>query len=723
MKDRPVTPSDGTGGRAGFTASYARMVSGRRSKWVVLVIWLVLIAAGGSLGSKIGDVQNNDQETWLPSSAQSTQAVKLAEKHFADRHTSGAVIVYTRSGGLTTADRAKISADQGALQAVAVGPVSAPEFSTDGKAAFLSLPLRTSPSDNNVLTHAVDRSEDVVRNGAPAGLETKVSGEAGSIRDFADVYSGMDGALLGAALAVVAILLLLTYRSPVLWLVPLLTVFLASQVASGVVYLLADHAGLLVNGLSTYILMILCIGVGTDYALLLIARYREELHRHEDRHEAMRIAVGRSIPALSASAATVVLASLCLVFGRMTSTRGLGPVVAIGVAVVFLAMTSLLPALLVILGRWTFWPFVPRHTPGYRGGADQEHGAWARVAGAVARRPRAVWACCILVLAALALGTATVETGQTQAQQFTKSVGSVEGQKILARHFPAGSSEPADVYVPTPGSTDALRIVRAVPGVQSADTQRTAGGWTHITAVFKDAPDTKAARSTVDRVRAALDKGPGRTSDAVVGGQTAIALDTANATRDEELLIIPLVLLVVLVMLVLVLRSVVAPIVLLLSVILSYAAAVGAASLIFHAIGYPHMDRGLLLIGFLFLVALGVDYTIFLMARVREEVRYRGHRDGVLTGLAVTGGVITSAGIVLAATFSVLATIPTVSSLQEGLLIAVGILLDTFLVRSLLVPALSLSIGPAIWRPGHPETQAPPEGEHPLETTRADVGA
>lgn len=723
MKEQPVTPRGDRGSDAGFTAGYARLVSGRRSKWAVLVIWLVLIAAGGSLGSKIGHVQNNDQETWLPSSAQSTRAVKLAEQHFADRHTSGAVIVYTRDSGLTAADRAKITADAGALKAVAVGTVSAPEVSGDGKAAFVSLPLRTSPSDNNVLTHAVDRSEKIVRDGAPAGLETRVSGEAGSIRDFADVYSGMDGALLGAALAVVAILLLLTYRSPVLWLVPLISVFLAAEVASGVVYLLAAHAGLLVNGLSTYILMILCVGVGTDYALLLIARYREELHRHEDRHEAMRIAVGRSVSALSASAATVVLASLCLVFGKMNSTQGLGPVVAIGVAVVFLAMTSLLPALLVVLGRWTFWPFVPRHTPGHEAGTEQEHGVWARVAGTVARRPRVVWACCIVVLAALAVGTATVETGQTQAQQFTKSVGSIEGQKILAAHFPAGASEPADVYVPAAGADSALQVVRTVPGVQSAAVDRSAGGWTHITAVFKDAPDTQAARDTVHRMRTALDQGPAGASDAVVGGQSAVALDTANATKDEEMLLIPLVLLVVLVMLILVLRSVVAPIVLLLSVILSYAAAIGAASLLFHAIGHPHMDRSLLLIGFLFLVALGVDYTIFLMARVREEVRHRGHRDGVLTGLTVTGGVITSAGIVLAATFCVLATIPTVSSLQEGLLIAVGILLDTFLVRSLLVPALSLSLGPAIWRPGHPETEAPPEGERPLETTRADVGA
>jgi putative drug exporter of the RND superfamily len=724
LRTKTVTHSNEPGSEAGFLARYAGLVSGRRSKWAVLLIWLVLIAAGGSLAAKLGDVQDNDPETWLPSSAQSTQAVELAEKYFADKDSSTAVIVYARGSGLTAADQEKIAADRSALgDGIAVGDVSEAQVSEDGKAAFLSYPLRTHPSDNAVLTDAVDESETLVKNDAPAGLDVRVAGEAGSVRDFAEVYGGMDGALLGAALAVVAVLLLLTYRSPVLWMVPLLTVFLASQVASGVVYLLAQHAGLLVNGLSAYILMILAVGVGTDYALLLIARYREELHRHEDRHDAMRIAVRHSLPALAASAATVGVATLCLVFGSMNSTQGLGPVVTIGVAVVFLAMTSLLPALLVVLGRWAFWPFVPRHAPGYDAGAEKDHGVWARVAQVVGRRPRTVWAASLGVLAVLALGTATVETGQTQAEQFTKTVDSVEGQRLLAEHFPAGSSAPADIYVPAEEADTTLRTVQDVSGVESAATQRTADGWTHLTAVFEDAPDTQAAKDTVERMRTALGNAEGGGVEAVVGGQTAIALDTSDAQRDEEMLLIPLILAVVLLMLVLVLRAVVAPLVLLVSVVLSYASAVGAASLLFHAIDHPRIDRGLLLIGFLFLVALGVDYTIFLMARVREEVKLRGHRGGVLTGLTVTGGVITSAGVVLAATFCVLAVIPTVGSLQQGLLIAIGILLDTFLVRSLLIPALSLGIGPRIWRPGHPEDEAPPRSERPSETARVDVGA
>ncbi len=712
-------PDKGTG----FVNRYAGVVTGRRTKWVVFAVWLLLIATGGSLAAKVADVQDNDPETWLPSSAQSTQAVQLAEEHFDDRDSSTAVVVYAREGGLTSADREKITADRGEIgDGIAAGEVDRPAVSEDGQAAFLSFPVRTDPSDNGVLTDAVDAADEVVAGDAPDGLEVRVAGEAGSIRDFADVYAGMDGALLGAALAVVAVLLLLTYRSPVLWIVPLLVVFLGSQVASGVVYLLAKHADLLVNGLSTYILLVISVGVGTDYALLLIARYREELHRHEDRHEAMRNAVRRVLPALAASAGTVGLATLCLVFGSMNSTQGLGPVVAIGIAVVFLAMTSLLPALLVILGRWTFWPVIPRFSPEFDAGVEKEHSWWARVARLVGRRPRTVGAASLAVLVALGFGITTVEVGQTQAEQFTKSVDSVEGQELLAEHFPAGSSAPADVYVPDGAAAAALQAVQGVDGVASTTTAGSAGGWTHIEAVLADGPDTSAAKDTVERMRGALGDVGGAGADTVVGGQSAILLDTSEAQRDEEMLLIPLILGVVLLMLVLVLRAVVAPLVLLVSVVVSYAAAVGAASLLFHAIDHPHIDRSLLLIGFLFLVALGVDYTIFLMTRVREEVRSRGHREGTLTGLTVTGGVITSAGVVLAATFCVLATIPTVQSLQQGLLVAIGILLDTFLVRSLLVPALSLEIGPGIWRPGHPEKQPPPAGGRPVESTTAGVG-
>jgi RND superfamily putative drug exporter len=690
---------------------YAAFVAGRRSKWVVLVLWFLLMGIGGSLAAGLADVQDNDPEAWLPSSAQSTKAVQLAEQYFADKDSSTAVIVYAREGGLTQADLSRIDGDRTRLaDKVAIGEVSPAVVSEDKVAAFVSVPLRTSPSDNKVLTDKVTEAGKLTSDGAPTGLDVKITGEAGSIADFAEVYSGMDGALLGVALGVVALLLLMTYRSPVLWLIPLIAVGLASQVASGVVYLLAKHAGLVVNGQSAYVLMVLSVGVGTDYALLIISRYREELHRHEDRHTAMALAVNGSLPALAASAATVALATLCLVFGSMNSTQGLGPVVAIGVVLVFFAMTSLLPALLVILGRWVFWPVKPRVTAGYDPNSAQGHSRWAKIAAAVGRRPRAVWIGTALVLGVMALGIAGVQTGQTQAEQFTGKVDSVTGQQVLAKHFAAGSSAPADVYVRDAGAGSAAATVAKVPGVSSVSTQVAKGGWTHLTAVLRDAPDSAAAKDTVRDIRKALDGSTGPAADAVVGGQSAVALDVSEAQGDEEKLLIPLILAVVLVMLLILLRATIASVLLLGSVVLSFGAAVGTASLLFHALDHAKIDRGLVLFGFIFLVALGVDYTIFLMTRAKEEVRLRGHREGILTAVTVTGGVITSAGVVLAATFCVLAAIPTVSALQQGLLVAVGILLDTFLVRSLLVPALALDLGPRFWRPGLTPQETAPHG-------------
>ncbi|MEV0130341.1 MMPL family transporter [Dactylosporangium sp. NPDC050688] len=677
---------------------------------MVFAVWLVLIMVGGSLAADFGSVQNNETQTWLPADAESTKAIKIAESQFADKNIMVADVVYVRDSGLTDADLAAIDGDRTALAALAVGDISKVTVSGDGKAAFILVPLRSSQSDNTVLGDAVAKVRTEVEGGAPDGLDVRITGAAGNVADYIDVYSGMDATLLLVTLAVVAVFLLVIYRSPVLWLVPLLAVGLSSQVATGLVYLLGKHAGLLVNGQSSYVLTVLMLGVGTDYALLLIARYREELHRHEDRHEAMALALQRCLPAIAASAGTVIIATLCLVFGSMNSTRGLGPVVAIGVAVVFLAMTSLLPALLVIFGRWLFWPFAPRHAAGYEAAdIEKDHGVWARFSAFVGRWPRLIWIATALVLVGLAFGTSAIKTGQTQAEQFTKTVDSVRGQELLGQHFPSGTSAPADVYVPSAAADTAAGIVRGVPGVTSVDTAGTAGGWTHLTAVLNDAPDTAAARQTVQRLRAALDGGPAEVRQAVVGGQSAVALDTSEAQWSEVKLLVPLILGVVLLMLVLLLRAIVAPVLLLVSVVLSYAAAVGTAALLFRALGHPNVDRGLFLFGFLFLVALGVDYTIFLMTRAREEVQRRGHRAGILTSLTVTGGVITSAGLVLAATFCVLAVIPTVQSLQQGVLVAVGVLLDTFLVRSLLIPALSLEVGPRIWLPGRPATEpAPP---------------
>jgi RND superfamily putative drug exporter len=712
-------------------AGYPGLITGRRTKWVVLVFWLLLLAVGGSFGSKIGSAQNNEAQTWLPNNAESTRAVNIAERHFADKNISTAVVVYSRPAGLTAADVAAINQTRDTLGTghTAAAPISPVQIAKDRQAALITVPLQSSPSNNTVLGDAVDHVRDLARAAAPPGLTVAITGEAGTASDFIHVFSGLDGALLGATIGVVAVILLLTYRSPVLWLVPLLAAGGASQVAGGLVYLLAKHAGLLVNGQSAYILTVLVLGVATDYALLLVARYREELRRHTDRHQAMAAALRRCLPPLTASAGTVIIATFCLVFGTMNSTRGLGPVCAIGVAVAYLTMTTLLPALLVILGRWVFWPAIPRPTavasrpaaatepalsnrtasrgtePQWAASEVAGHRAWAAVARRVGARPRPIWIGAAVVLAALAVGSLTLHTGQTSADQFTTTVDSVTGQQILQAHFAAGSAEPANLYAPTAQADAALTAARHVPGVVTVQTVASAQGWTHAIATLTEPPDTAAARDTVQQLRAAVHHAAPGT---LVGGQTAVALDTRHAESSEQQLLIPIILAVVLVVLVLLLRALVAPFVLLLSVVLSYAAAVGTAALLYRALGHSHIDRSLLLIGFLFLVALGVDYTIFLMTRAREEVAHRGHRLGILTALTVTGGVITSAGLVLAATFSVLAVLPVVSSLQQGVLIAVGVLLDTFIVRSLLVPALALDIGPRLWAPSLLSHEQPP---------------
>jgi RND superfamily putative drug exporter len=719
--------------RRGGVARFAALLTGRRSAWVVLVLWVALFAGIGSLGSRIGSVQNNEAQTWLPANAQSTKAVTIADDHFAAKNTLDAVVVYARASGLTTTDRAVVDTDRTALatRQLAAGPVSAVTVSHDGKAAIITVPLRTSKTDQSTLGDAVDRLRALTDENRPSGLEVRITGPAGNAADFIHVFSGLDTTLLGVTISVVAVLLLLTYRGPVLWLVPLLSVGLASQVASGVVYLLARHAGLVVNGQSASILTVLVLGVGTDYALLLVARYREELRRHRDRHDAMAVALRRALPPITASAGTVVIATGCLAFGSMNSTRGLGPVAAVGVGVTCLAMTTLLPALLVILGRWVFWPAVPRpaegsalagaeHTPANLAPADsaaREHRLWSRLARGLDRAPRLVWIAAALMLGALSVGTATLSAGQTQADQFTTTTDSVAGQRLLQAHLAAGSSAPADLYTHASAASAVEAATRAVTGVAAVHPAATSDGWTHLAVVLTDPPDTPAAQDTVRRLREHVEQAaPG--AGTVIGGQSAVALDTAHAQSNEEKLLIPLILAVVLVMLLLLLRALVASVVLLASVALSYGAALGAAALIFHTLGHPRIDRGLLLMGFLFLVALGVDYTVFLMTRAREETRRHGHRTGVLTAVTVTGGVITSAGLVLAATFAVLAVLPVVSSLQQGVLVAVGVILDTLVVRSLLVPALALDIGSRFWWPSR-IAQPKPRGSLAADTRPA----
>ncbi|MBV6696703.1 MMPL family transporter [Kitasatospora aureofaciens] len=676
----------------------ALLPAGNRSKWVVLVLWLLLAGAAGPLGAKLIGAQSNDITAWLPKNAESTKALQIGRDRFGIGDTLPATVVYSRPAGITDQDTAKAEQDRAAFARFG-GALPPLAVADDHRAVLLTVPLTLQGDDG--FTKLVDNVKTIRHDAhaaAPAGLDVQVTGPAGAAADQAAVYGGVDGTLLLATVAVVAILLILTYRSPLLWLLPLISVGISASLANAVVYLLVQHAGLVVNGQSTSVLTVLVFGAGTDYALLLIARYREELRRQADRHEAMRIALRRSLPAVVASATTVTLGLLCLLAAQMNSTRGLGPVAAVGIVVALVSITTLLPALLVILGRWLFWPFVPR--PVWTGAAEPESGLWGRIGSGVARRPRPIWLVSALALAACAIGALGLHTGLSQNDVFTDKPESVTGQAVLAAHYPAGSAAPLDIYA---GAAQADRVtasVQGLPGVASLSAVQTSGDWMHVQVLLTDTPTSKAAEATVGRIRTAVhDRAD---AGALIGGSTAQSLDVADTTTHDERLVMPLVLAVVLLVLMVLLRALVAPVLLLASVVLSFGAALGASVLLFRALGHPRSDESLPLMGFLFLVALGVDYTIFMMTRAREEAGRIGHAAGVVRALGVTGGVITSAGLVLAATFSVLGVLPAVSMLQLGVLVAVGVLLDTLVVRTLLVPALSLDVGPRLWWPSSP---------------------
>jgi len=671
----------------------------KRVKYAVLILWLVVVSALAPLAIRLSEVQDNESLGALPAGAEAVRAVERAEAAFPATGALVAVAVYVRDGGLTDADRAEAERDRAAFARYALdGTVPPAAPSDDGKALVVAFPLA---GDNDAQSGAVGPIKDELAAGAPAGLRTALTGSAGADDDIFDAFEGLDTSLLLATVGAVALILLITYRSPVLWLLPLVAVGMASQVASAVVYLLSRHAGLNVDLQSQSILTVLVFGVGVDYALLLIARYREELRRHADRHEAMALALRRSFPAIAASAATVAVSLLVLLAADLPSTRGLGPVAAIGVVAALAAMTTLLPALLVLCGRWLFWPFVPRFDPAAAStDVAADHGLWARIAAFVGRRPRTVWMGTAAVLAALMLGMTQLSIGLPLADSFTSEVGSVTGQRLIQAHYPAGTAAPAEILATAGSAEEVSEVARTVPGVASVRPPETSpdGRWVRIAAVLADAPDSDAAMATVERMRVAVHAVSG--ADALVGGDTAWQLDEDAAVGRDNRVVIPLILAVVFVILVILLRALVAPLVLLASVVFSYFAAMGTAGLVLTAIGYPDLWVALPLQAFLFLVALGVDYTIFLMTRAREEAATLGHRDGVLHALTVTGGVITSAGVVLAATFVTLGVLPLVASAQMGIIVAVGVLLDTLLVRTLLIPALALHIGPATWWPG-----------------------
>jgi putative drug exporter of the RND superfamily len=688
----------------------AALVCGRRTKWLVLAFWLIVLVVLGPMAGKLSGAEKNDNSSWLPGGAESTAVINLQSK-FQAHDTAYAIIVYERSAGFTQQDQAKVAQDASAFGGLPgvdekiVGPIP----SKDGKALQVLVPITVGDGGWEQLGKDVDKIKDISQP-TLNGLTMHVTGPAGSAADSAKAFAGIDGRLLYATVGVVVVILLLTYRSPVLWLLPVLSAGGALTASQAVIYLLAKHAGLTVNAQSAGILTVLVFGAGTDYALLLVARYREELRRHEDRHEAMAFALHRAGPAILASGATVVAGMLCLLVAELNSTKGLGPVSALGIAVGLLAMLTLLPALLVICGRWVFWPVRPR----FGSPEPTERGVWARIGKRVARRPRAVWIGTVLILGAMAVGMFDLHAGPlSNKDAMLGHPDSVAGEQVLAAHFDAGSGQPVTV-IGSAGAAAAIQAaVAGTPGVASAADPVVANGYSMVNGTLKDAPDSKAAQDTVDRVRTAVHA---VSPDAKVGGYTAIVLDTQRAAAHDRDLIIPLVLLVVLVILGLLLRAIIAPLILVATVVLSFGAALGASALIFdHVLGFAGVDTSFPLFVFVFLVALGIDYNIFVMTRVREEAAQHGTRRGALIGLAATGGVITSAGLVLAGTFSVLATLPLVAFAEIGFAVAFGVLLDTMIVRSILVTALNLDIGKRIWWPSR-------LGRQP-EPVAADAGA
>ena len=699
---------------------FAEIPAGSWTKWIVVGIWLVVIVLVFPLSKKFTGAEKNDASAWLPGSAESTKVLDV-QAHFQSPNVSPGVVIYLRPSGLTAADRAKAAADArmfARLPHVVPGTVIGPIPSADGQALQTILKVDLGTQGWATATKVVNAMRPII-NANANGLVSHITGPLGTAADNNNIFKGIDGTLLYTALAVVIVILLITYRSPVLWLLPVICSGMALLTAEAVVYLFAAHAGLVVNAQSAGVLYVLVFGASTDYALLIVARYREELRRHDRRHAAMAEALRRAGPAIIASGSTVIVALLTLLVAELNSTKDLGPVLAIGVAVSMLAMLTLLPALMVIFPRGVFWPY----RPGYGSAEPTARGFWARVGWSIAPRPRLIWITTAVVLGVMALGLTGLKAhGLTNAQGFIGHPDSVLGETVLAEHFPAGAGEPVVVIGNANAAAPLRSAVAATPGIAAVTPTAVVAGHAYLEGTLTTPPDSQAAYDTIDRVRSAVHAIPG--AGALVGGGTAIVLDIARASAHDRNIVIPLILVVVLIILGLLLRALVAPLILTATVVLSFAAALGVSAFFFnHVFGFGGADTVFPLLVFVFLVALGVDYNIFLMTRVREEAIRRDARRGALIGLAATGGVITSAGFVLAGTFAALATIKATFLVELGFTIAFGILLDTIVVRSVLVTALNLDIGRWMWWPSKlAQKPDPPAGELTQERAAAAVG-
>jgi RND superfamily putative drug exporter len=693
---------------------------GRRAKWIIFAAWLVIVVGSlaANLPAKYSDAENNESTTFLPADAESTAVLQEVEA-LTGGEQAPIVVIYRREGGLTAADRQRIAADRAELnERIAtdrttyrnVSPFGEPQPAPRGDAALLIGNVTGDGESDTILNPLQDIRERI--SDPDGALAVAVTGPAGFAADAIEVFETINGTLFLAAFGLVFVLLILIYRSPIFLFIPLAAVGFAEIATRALGYGLTE-LGTTVNGQSSSILSILVLGAGTDYALLLVARYREELRRHEDKHEAMQLALRTAGPAILASGLTVMAALICLTLAEVEGTAGLGPIGAMGVFIAMMTMLTFLPAALTISGRRWFWrPPILGWSNGVPhfgdAGADETHGVWRRVGNAVARRPRPIWVGVTAVLLVMSLGWLSLDTGLTQADGYREEVESVTGQELLARSFPAGSSAATEVLVPDPADAPAVRrAVEGADGVASVRPAQEGEQGVLLNAILEPDPYSTAAYDLIPGIRDVAKAAGGQ--EVLVGGPSAIEYDVRNAAARDTRLIIPVALVVVFLILLGLLRAVTGAVLLIATNILSFAASLGVSLVVFDVLfGFPGVDPSLPLYAFVFLVALGIDYNIFLMARVREETQRHGTREGMLRGLAVTGGVITAAGIVLAGTFSVLAVLPLVFLTEIGFVIAFGVLLDTFIVRSVLVPALVLDVGPKTWWPSRLRHEAPP---------------
>src|SRR6195952_1132403 len=690
----------------------AGRLTGKWTKWFVLGFWLVAFFGMLTFAGKLTEVQNNEASSWLPGNAEATKALaKLTP--FQDQNAIPTTVVYRKSSGFSPAALATLKQQAGQLQQMkdVEGKVIGPIPSKDMQAVQTVVTFNVGANGWNKMPAIGKKVHGIAKLG---GATVYLAGSGGQAIDSAESFKGLDSTLLLFALLVVVLILLITYRSPVLWILPIFSVVVALVTALGLIYFLAKYANLTVNGQSQAIVSILVIGAGTDYALLLVARYREEPRPHEDRHEAMAFALHRATPAIIASGATVIVGMLCLTLAEMNSTAGMGPVCAIGIGVGLLAMITLLPALLVICGRWVFWP----KRPEFGSPEPTSTGFWARVGSWIAPRPRKVWVITTAALAVCALGVLTLDTsGLSTADSYTKEFDSVKGQKVLTAHGLADNSTPVMVVANAAKADDVVNSMSNIDGIEKPLPPIVKGGVALISANLTVDATSPEGFDAVDNVRSAVHSVQG--ADALVGGFPAFLDDALKANARDSKVIIPVTLFVVLLILMLLLRALVAPLILIATGVLSFGAALGIGALAFkYVFDYPAVDSSFPLFVFVFLVSLGIDYNIFLMTRVREETQRRGTRQGALVGLAATGGVITSAGVVLAATFGILATLPLVFLVEMGFTVAVGVILDTIIVRSILVTALNLDLGSRIWWPskldrGGPDARAGAVREDP----------